>query len=1118
MALGPAGRLCLLLCLLASPGIAPSAAQSPAQSTGTYNALVIFARFADEAPSLTTKPSWADDLFDPDIPGSFRHFYDEMSGGQLRVGGQVLPRRYASREPASAYLARTPGGFGDYARFNLEILEQADADVDMGLFDNDGPDGVPNSGDDDGYVDIVFINLLTVPRDFLIGSATGLASLGLSTDFLSDDPAAGGGVIRVRSQYSGFGGTTQRGHVFRVTAGTMCHEFGHVLGLTDLFDQSSVSAAGDLDPVEDSAGIGKWGLMGLGTLGWGVEDGPTTFSAHSLAQLGWLGDGNARLDVVRESRPGEVLAPIDRGGRVLKIPLTDDEYFLVENRQAGDSWYNRNIPAGGLLIWHVDDRADNDEERHKQVDLVCADGLWADGGGGQVADPVAGGDHLDFWARDAAYAQQHNGNQGDATDPFDGITYRRFAWETNPGARAHAGPRRGVPLGLVIDNITPMADGSMSFDLLLDRPVEGNVTGDVRWQGVVQVDGDIVVEPGATLTLAAGTQVRFQSGDARAAGFDTTRSELILYGDLVIEGTAADPVRLERQGNSGREWLGILLPGASSPALEEALDAGRLELEGARLGIARGALPPGRTLWRGVRSLPWDVVVPAGAQLQIDAGAEVRAAAEDLSFRGRSPGFTELIIEGELLVSGTASSPTLLTVDSANPSDLWYGVRLARGGSVDASFLTLTQAGVGFGGEVEAPFRLTDSRLRRLAAGLRLTLFGDAVVRDVDFHTITTQAVSADGFGTLFLRGGEIADNGREGIRVRNAGLQVIDARIVGNGSLSAEDPRSGLIAEGGRGQRIEVWNSTVASNRRHGADLDGWEGVFELHGSSLTGNREDGLRADGAERVVFEEVEVARNLGVGARLVSTISEIWTTTFDDNLGGGLTATGGFPAVEMSHFRDNGLVLTDVARASVRTNEFLNATVGLLTTDSAPQIVANTFSGNVTALRVAGSTVPEQITGNTFTANATALDNRSGTRLNAAGNWWGTLDSTAIAAVISGAVDISPWLTGEPTMTAVLEGVALPEDVALGAAWPNPFNATTTIPFALPGEAAVELILYDGLGRRVRDLSPATPLAAGRHALRWHARDDAGRPVGSGAYFYVLQAGQVRATGRVLLIR
>src|SRR5690606_41439858 len=44
---------------------------------------------------------------------------------------------------------------GQYIR---ELLEELDArGVDWGLFDNDGPDGIPNSGDDDGFVDVLAV-------------------------------------------------------------------------------------------------------------------------------------------------------------------------------------------------------------------------------------------------------------------------------------------------------------------------------------------------------------------------------------------------------------------------------------------------------------------------------------------------------------------------------------------------------------------------------------------------------------------------------------------------------------------------------------------------------------------------------------------------------------------------------------------------------------------------------------------------------------------------------------------------------------------------------------------------------------------------------------------------
>ena len=142
-------------------------------SHGAVHALVVFAKFRGEQPSVTTAPTFAGRLFDPDLPGSLTHFYTTMSSGQFQLTGTVLPRRYESRGAAGTYLDPTDGG--EYGRFAREVLHAVDDDVDCGEFDNDGPDGVPNSGDDDGYVDYVFMNVLLTPRGFVHGGATGVA-------------------------------------------------------------------------------------------------------------------------------------------------------------------------------------------------------------------------------------------------------------------------------------------------------------------------------------------------------------------------------------------------------------------------------------------------------------------------------------------------------------------------------------------------------------------------------------------------------------------------------------------------------------------------------------------------------------------------------------------------------------------------------------------------------------------------------------------------------------------------------------------------------------------------------------------------------------------------------
>ncbi len=1104
-------------------GKATAAAAST--TTGTLSALVIFAKFRGEATSVNTKPVWADDLFDANLPGSFTHFYREMSGGQLEISGSVLPTRYTSRSRASAYVADQPGTIGKFALFNLEILEQADGDVDMGQFDNDGPDGAPNSGDDDGYVDVVFINLLSVPRDFFRSGASGFGSLGLETDFVTDDAAAGGGAIRIRSRYSGFGGTTQRGHVFTVTAATMCHEFGHVLGLPDLYDQSS-QVAGELDPEIDSAGIGRWGLMGLGTLGWGIENGPNAFCAWSLAQLGWLGSGNERLEVIEESRSDIVLEQIDRDGRVLKVPISRDEYFLIENRQASGSFYNREIPGRGLLLWHVDEWADNDEERHKRVDLVCADGLYDDAGfPGSRPNPVSGGDNLDFHSRDTAYNDEHNGNQGDATDPFDGIRFRRFAHDTNPGARAYSGASRGLPLGFALENIADLGDGRMSLDVLLRQPVPGNIAESTMWSGEIDVSGDVVVERGATLTIQEGTTVRFSTDDERGAGFDPDRCELVVYGDLVLPtGGATTSMISAATRPRGSDWLGVFLMDGQAPDVEAAIASGVLQVANSSHGVVRLVLPAGRTVWgRGRRVIPSDLIVPADAELFVEAGANVRFSAGDLSLRGRSPGLVELVIAGTLAGGGDESSMARFTIDSAGTDDAWYGITAQPGSVVDLSFTEIFQCLVALSGEVPegATVRLTDSLIRRVFLGLLFNLFGELQVDGTRFEAVTSNAIQVRGTGIARIRGSTLDAIGEEGISSSNCNIEAIDVLIEGSGSRDAEDPRSGLIATGGRGQRIDLWRSTISDNTLYGLDLTAWQGIVEVHGSEISANKSHGVVAAGLERLVFEDNAVVRNLGHGAHIGDTVVEIWTTEFEDNIGSGLLLDDGATGViEMSLFRNGtGLALQGLRTMILRSNRFENTAVGLDSDNSAPSLVQNRFDNNITAIRVDGGRIPVQISDNSFVGNTTAIQNLTRRVLQAQGNFWGTSDSSAIASQLEGQIEWTPFLDGEPGMTAVGEagGPPLPERFAVHQNHPNPFNSLTVIPFDLPHDAIVEVTIYDVLGRRVRRLL-SQRLAAGYHRLVWDGRDESDQSVGSGLYFYFFRADQLTQSGRMLLLQ
>ncbi|MXY84337.1 MAG: T9SS type A sorting domain-containing protein [Gemmatimonadetes bacterium] len=136
-----------------------------------------------------------------------------------------------------------------------------------------------------------------------------------------------------------------------------------------------------------------------------------------------------------------------------------------------------------------------------------------------------------------------------------------------------------------------------------------------------------------------------------------------------------------------------------------------------------------------------------------------------------------------------------------------------------------------------------------------------------------------------------------------------------------------------------------------------------------------------------------------------------------------------------------------------------------------------------------------------------------------------LYDAATGAFLSGPIDtgLPPQdivvLSDAAVPTAVEETAdSLPQEFALEAAYPNPFNASVQIPFAVwQANTPVELTVHDVLGRTVRTLTSG-PVAAGRHVLHWDGRNAAGEPVGNGAYLVQLRAGSQRAVGKVMLIK
>jgi len=535
---------------------------------GRQHVVVLFATFSGYPYAGKAPPEFAGRLFDPELEGSFSHFFREMSGGVFEVEGKVIGKVYASDGPAEDYLA-SDSEEGRYGDFNREVLRKADREIDFGLFDNDGPDGVPNSGDDDGYVDFLFVNVLDAPQEgFLFRKATGIESLGLDEPFVTDDPGGPFGRILI------WQGATQRVWAFSQAVGVMAHEYGHALGLEDLYDTSFLTRP-DQPPEEDGAGIGSWGLMGWGGIGWHGDDAPASMCAWSLEKLGWVEVVTLRRDTT------VTFEPVRISRKIYKIPLTDREYFLLEYRRAQDCYYDRNIPADGLLIWHVDLMGGSGDEFHKLVDLECADGLYADKGypEGKIPDPERGMDNLDFWAHDEAYRAAHGGNRGDATDVFDGVRFVEFSAFTNPTPNgyylegAHAFQR--ISAGITVRNIR--REGEYMAAEVLVRHWYGPIVGDVVWSGEVRVFGDVWIESGGSLTLLPGTRVSFEPVDELRAGEDPERIEIGVSGVIRTVEKKWKAPSIEIGG--GEEWTGIVVKDGGD------VDLANVSIKGAKCGI-----------------------------------------------------------------------------------------------------------------------------------------------------------------------------------------------------------------------------------------------------------------------------------------------------------------------------------------------------------------------------------------------------------------------------------------------------------------------------------------------------------------------------------------------------
>jgi PKD repeat protein len=123
------------------------------------------------------------------------------------------------------------------------------------------------------------------------------------------------------------------------------------------------------------------------------------------------------------------------------------------------------------------------------------------------------------------------------------------------------------------------------------------------------------------------------------------------------------------------------------------------------------------------------------------------------------------------------------------------------------------------------------------------------------------------------------------------------------------------------------------------------------------------------------------------------------------------------------------------------------------------------------------------------------------------------DYNVVLTVSDGIESVSDSLTVSIASGVATEAAELPESYELRAAYPNPFNPTTTISYALPAPSEVRISVVDMLGRQVATLVSGDMKAAGYHTVQFNADG-----LASGTYLIRMEAGDFVATQQVVLLK
>lgn len=330
-------------------------------------AKVTFSDFSGNEINRTDLEDWFFNTEEGPVLDSVAEYYHRESYGELQVSGIVLPETGSYELDGSVVEFMFPMYPPSYAAMWSSLVSQIDDDVDGAEFD----------GNNDGAVDAIVV----VPPygdPMQMGQPIAFVSNHAQMGYYSgdiDDKA-----VETNSfMCNCFDDTVNRHAVPR-------HEFGHILGLPDLYDGGGMGPPTNGPDEDEGRGAGGWALMSQsGHLSHNLP-----MCAPMKLLLGWDGPVDLSTEpgineyvhlLYANEEPGQMRRIVLGGGNMsiggANVPWS--EFIVLEARSL--------MPPGtvedGLLVWHVNEKVylekvlsgsqpelPNSDEEYKYIDLV----------------------------------------------------------------------------------------------------------------------------------------------------------------------------------------------------------------------------------------------------------------------------------------------------------------------------------------------------------------------------------------------------------------------------------------------------------------------------------------------------------------------------------------------------------------------------------------------------------------------------------------------------------------------------------------------------------------------------------------------------------------------------